>query len=183
MKLYLIRHPEPELPPGLCYGRLDVPAREVAAAAAGLRPQLPADLPLWTSPLRRCQELAALLAAAPVVDPRLAEMDFGAWEGRSWQEIGPAALDAWAADLAGYVPPGGESARQVQARALQLVAELEDKGIAAAGFVTHAGVIRVLLAHWRQLPVAAWLDIRPGFAEVMVCAVPQQSKAIQALNR
>lgn len=96
----------------ICYGRLDVAAREVAATARRLRDELPThlpDLPLWTSPLRRCRELAAALHPAPREDGRLMEMDFGAWEGLAWDAIPRAELDAWAADVAGFAPPGGES--------------------------------------------------------------------------
>lgn len=44
MILHLIRHSEPEVAPGLCYGRLDLPAKNVAAAAERLRAELPPGL-------------------------------------------------------------------------------------------------------------------------------------------
>jgi alpha-ribazole phosphatase len=62
-------------------------------------------------------------------------------------------LDAWAADVVGYAPPGGESPLSLQQRALDFVAELN---VPEAIIVTHAGVIRTLLAHWQGLPPARW---------------------------
>lgn len=160
MILHLVRHPRPQVAPETCYGRLDVPAVDVAATAASLRERLPAGLPVWSSPLRRCLALAECLHPQPRIDPRLAEIDFGDWEGKTWREIGAAPLDLWAADVAGFAPPGGESARALQARALAFVADLPADD---AVLVTHAGVMRVLVAHWLGLEPAGWLKVRPPF--------------------
>lgn len=156
MILHLIRHPKPVVEPGVCYGRLDIPAENVEAAAASLRAELPGELPLWSSPLRRCRDLAELLNPAPIFDERLVEMNFGAWEGRAWDAIPRPELDAWAADVAGYVPPGGESPLALQRRALDFVATLD---VPEAVIVTHAGVIRTLLAHWQGLPPERWTEL------------------------
>lgn len=166
MILHLVRHPPPEIAPGICYGRLDVPAVAVAEHAARLRPLLPPGLPVWCSPLQRARALAEALHPAPQVDARLAEMDFGAWEGRAWDEIGASALDDWASDVAGFRPPDGESGLEVQARALAWLAEREASRESELVVVTHAGVKRVLLAHWLQLPVWRWLELRFDFGAV-----------------
>ncbi|MCL2636194.1 MAG: alpha-ribazole phosphatase family protein [Betaproteobacteria bacterium] len=160
MLLHLIRHPPPQVATGICYGALDVPAPASPSLIARLRAELPPGLPLWSSPLRRCRELAAALHPAPQFDKRLQEMHFGAWEGQPWAAIPRAELDAWAADIADYAPPGGESPRQLQQRALAFVAALP---VAEAVLVTHAGVIRSLLAHANGLAIAACLDILPAF--------------------
>lgn len=156
MLLHLIRHPRPLIDAGLCYGRLDVAAENDPQLTASLRAALPPGLPVWTSPLRRCRELAETLHPAPLVDERLAELDFGAWEGQTWDAIPRHELDAWAADVAGYAPPGGESPRALQARALAFVASL---AVDEAVVVTHAGVIRTLLAHSRKLPPERWCEL------------------------
>jgi alpha-ribazole phosphatase len=167
MILHLIRHPPPLVTPGICYGRLDVAAENAMPVAAALRAELPPGLPVWTSPLARCRMLAEALHASPTVDERLAEMDFGVWEGRAWDAIARAELDAWAADVAGYAPPGGESPLAVQRRALAFVAGLE---VPEAVVVTHAGVMRTLVAHARKLPPARWTALQFGFGERTVLA-------------
>ncbi|HRE18620.1 MAG TPA: histidine phosphatase family protein, partial [Rhodocyclaceae bacterium] len=131
--------------------------------AAQLRAQLPVGLPLWSSPLQRARVLAEALHPAPQFDPRLAEMDFGTWEGQAWDAIGPRALDAWAADIAGFRPPQGESGYEVQARALAWLAERSEAELVV---VTHAGIKRALLAHWLALPPARWLELRFAFGAV-----------------
>ena len=161
MILHLVRHPRPLVAPGICYGRLDVAAENPDAAAESLRAEIPPGLPVWTSPLRRCRVLAERLHAAPVVDGRLSEMHFGDWEGMAWDDIPRAALDAWAADVGGYAPPGGESPAELQRRALAFVAAL---AVPEAVIVTHAGVIRTLVAHRRGLPPARWCELHFDFA-------------------
>jgi len=156
MILHLIRHPKPVVEPGICYGRLDLAAENVVAVAQGLQAVLPPGLPVWSSPLRRCRELAEQLHPQPAFDERLAEMDFGHWEGRRWDDIPRHELDAWAADVAGYAPPGGESPLLLQRRALDFVAGLT---VPEAVIVTHAGVIRTLQAHWLGLPPARWTEL------------------------
>ena len=180
MILHLVRHPKPVVPPGTCYGRLDVAAEGVAAAAERLRSLLPPGLPVWSSPLRRCRDLALALATAPRLDDRLQEMHFGEWEGRLWEEIGPDALTTWAADVAGFVPPGGESGLLVQARALAFVADLAAE---EAVVVTHAGVIRVLLAHWRNVPADDWTTLNFGYGTVTTVEVGAEGAVLHRLNR
>ena len=170
MILHLIRHPKPCIEPGICYGRLDLSAENPAAVADKLRLALPAGLPLWSSPLLRCRELAERLHPHPLFDERLAEMNFGTWEGRPWDDIPRAELDAWAADVAGYAPPGGESPRSLQARALDFVAGLS---VPEAVIVTHAGVIRTLLAHWQGLPPERWTELVFAYGSCTRVEVPR----------
>ena len=170
MRLHLIRHLKPVIEPGVCYGRHDCSAESVEAAALALRAVLPAGLPVWSSPLIRCRALAEQLHTHPLIDDRLAEMHFGDWEERRWDDIPRAELDAWAADVAGYAPPGGESPRDLQRRALDFVASL---AVPEAVMVTHAGVIRTLLAHWQELPPERWTELNFAFGSCTVVEVPR----------
>ncbi|RIX48477.1 MAG: phosphoglycerate mutase [Rhodocyclales bacterium GT-UBC] len=170
MILHLIRHPTPLVEPGICYGRLDLATAEAPAVAAALRPVLPPGLPVWSSPLRRCRALAELLHPAPRFDSRLVEMDFGAWEGMPWDAVPRAELDAWAADVAGFAPPGGESPLALQRRALDFVAGLAET---EAVIVTHAGVIRSLLAHWQGLPPERWTELVFAYGSCTRVVVPR----------
>ena len=68
-----------------------------------------------TSPLRRCAEFAAELSERHGLmvetEPRLAELAFGEWEGKSYDEVKPADPAAWQAffaDPVNHTPPGGE---------------------------------------------------------------------------
>lgn len=144
MDLYLIRHTRVAAP-GLCYGRLDVPLADSfaeEAAALELRLRNLGPLSFYCSPADRCRRLAEYLGLAPVIDPRLQELDFGRWEGMPWDAIGRPALDAWAADFVCRPCPGGESYAALIERVAAFLGELTAQGVGRAGVITHAGVIR-----------------------------------------
>lgn len=150
MKLILVRHPQPDVASGVCYGSTDL-----AIAPGHLEPtlaalRLPAGLPLYSSPLRRCAELAAHLSAAPQHDARLAEMHFGAWEMQPWEAIPRADIDAWAADMVNYHPGGGESVLQMAERISAFYNELTTDAI----IICHAGAMRLLAARHAGLSPA-----------------------------
>jgi alpha-ribazole phosphatase len=146
---------------------------DVAALAQQLRPNLPADAPVYSSPLQRCRLLAEALTPAPHIDARLQEMDFGAWEMQSWSTIDRAALDAWAADPCGFAPPGGESPAQLLARVSGFHAALLADGVTAVVLITHAGVIKALHGLLHGLPVNEWMRLSFAFGSVTVMTVPQ----------
>jgi alpha-ribazole phosphatase len=148
MKLYLVRHPRPLIDPGVCYGASDVPvaADEMAHAHARLRDAgLPADLPVYASPLRRCAALAEALNPRVLrLDARLAEMHFGRWELQPWSTIARAEVDAWAADLLHHRPGGAENVLDVAHRVAAFLDDLRRTGLEEALLVCHAGTIRLL---------------------------------------
>lgn len=153
LRLWLVRHAQPVVEPGVCYGALDVPAEQSAtqAAAERLAQSLPQRALVYSSPLQRCEQLAqSLKALRPdlrlTADPRLREMDFGQWEGRAWEAIGKDAIDAWTAAFATHQPGGGESLQQmltrVQAALTAAQALHRHQGAANIVWITHAGVAR-----------------------------------------
>ena len=166
MKLWLVRHAQPLVDAGVCYGRLDVAADPAAtrASAQALAQALPLHAVLHTSPLQRCEHLAHTLCTlrpdlASKTDDRLAEMDFGSWEGQRWDALGAHALDAWTQDFAHHTPGGGESVTRFMERVAQVVDETRSAGQDTA-WICHAGVVRatrLLLAGQRQVQHAhAW---------------------------
>ncbi len=154
MRLWLARHARPLVEEGLCYGALDVKAdeSETAAAAQQLAQVLPHGVDVLSSPLRRCTQLAHSLAVlrpdlVPRLDSRLAEMDFGSWEGRPWNSLARGEIDAWTNDFAGYRAGGtGESVAQFAARVEGLLRELRASGRDQA-WIAHGGVFKVLVRH------------------------------------
>lgn len=153
MRLWLVRHAAPVIPPGVCYGRSDVPADPAATAqAAGRLHQALPDAVVWrVSPLARTRALGDALRAwraadpPPAVDERLVEFDFGAWELLPWDRVPRDELDAWAADFADYRPGGGDSVRDLLGRVRQALQTIQRRTSGADEvWVTHAGVIRAV---------------------------------------
>jgi alpha-ribazole phosphatase len=152
VQLILVRHPQPQIAPGVCYGRSDlaVAPEHLAHTLAALSATLPRGLPIYSSPLQRCATLAAQLAAPlqsppPMLDARIAEIDFGDWELRHWDDIPRADIDAWAADLVHYHPGGGESVLQMAGRIAAFHADLQRQQQDAI-VICHAGAMRLMLA-------------------------------------
>jgi len=146
MQLILVRHPQPLVAQGVCYGRTDLAVAPEQMARTLDSLQLPAGLPCYSSPLRRCAELARRLHASPIFDSRLVEIDFGAWEMQPWDAILRADIDAWVADTVNYQPGGGESVLQMATRIAAFYADLQRQQIDSAVFICHAGAMRLLSA-------------------------------------
>jgi alpha-ribazole phosphatase len=153
MKLLLVRHPRTAAADGLCYGRTDLPAlrQTTRTVAARVAPRLPADVALTCSPLSRCTALAQVLTelrpgSRVVIDARLAEMDFGAWEAHRWADIDHDELDAWTRGFAHTRAGGGGESTGDFLRRVGSAFDAWRSGGRDAVWITHAGVIR-----------AAWL--------------------------
>ncbi len=150
--LALLRHAETDWSArGRIQGRTDVPLSHAGRLALRGR-ALPLEfegMQVETSPLRRCVETAAALGLSPRLrEPRLAEMRWGSWEGRTLAqlraELGEAMSENEARGL-DFSTPGGESPRDVLARVRDWLADVAASGIPTLG-ITHRGVIRVVLA-------------------------------------
>jgi broad specificity phosphatase PhoE len=146
-RLALLRHADTAWSAeGRLQGRCDLP---VLPGQAPLVPEEVKTFRVVTSPLRRCVETAALIGA-PLAErePRLAEMRWGAWEGRRLAELRAELGSAMAENEArgwDFRPDGGESPREVLARVRPWLAEVAARGAATLA-VTHRGVIRAVLA-------------------------------------
>jgi probable phosphoglycerate mutase len=137
-------------------GRVDVPLSEPGRAAVGgwRLPEVASNFAWTASPLRRCVETAEILRdhlpdPGPLrLEPRLIEMDFGAWEGETLAAL-RLAHGAAMSELEGrgldFCAPGGESPRAVQDRLRPWLDEIAE-GQRDMVAVTHKGVIRALYA-------------------------------------
>jgi probable phosphoglycerate mutase len=116
--------------------RIDIelsPAGQAQAVALAVRLDHVRFERIYTSPLVRARETAAIIAqrspgTPPIeADPRLREMDYGHWEGLTYPQIDARDLaerKAWEADPATIACPGGESGNDVAARVRSFLADL-----------------------------------------------------------
>jgi broad specificity phosphatase PhoE len=110
MSILLIRHEEPELR-GRFIGRTDPPLTAAGRQGAASKLSGVKVAALYSSPLRRARETAAVIGLEPIVLPELAEICFGEWEGLTWQEIQerwPGTACRKIEDWLGVTAPGGE---------------------------------------------------------------------------
>jgi alpha-ribazole phosphatase len=161
--LYLWRHPRPIGAAGRCIGHTDLavdPRRAKRLAHRIRRHARRLALPreVCTSPLRRSAEVGRWLARwgwTHRIDAALTELDFGTWDGRSWDAIGEPAVTAWCADFAHYRGHGGESLSRLFDRCAAWLDA--SAGSATCCIVGHAGWIGAArcLQEGRGLPRAA----------------------------
>ncbi len=140
-----------------------------------------AALPLkavYSSPVLRCRQTAEHIAGPfglPVIElAAVGEVRYGAWEGKKIKKLARKA--AWR--LVQHVPsrhrfPEGEALREVQFRAVQalesLVQQHDDRDLVAV--VSHADVIKLLLAHYLGIHIDLFQRIAVSPAGISVLAL------------
>ena len=157
-------------------GHTDLPLTAEGEAQAAHAARLVGSHPfalILVSPRERARRTAELAGLGPlVIDERLAEWDYGGYEGRTTAEIRAVEGPDWSIWTA-TIPPGatpGETLQDVFARAasalVRIRAALTDGDVAV---VAHGHLIRILSACWLGLPPAggASLALDPGSVSVL----------------
>lgn len=121
---------------------------------------------LFTSPLKRCKETAAILYPEnkPIEIEGFIEYNFGYFENKTAEQLEDhPVFPRWLAGERGVEPPFGESNEAFGKRVCETfekVAEgLMKTGTTEAAIVTHGGVIMAILATYGipELPMHEWL--------------------------
>lgn len=212
--IFLVRHGDVDVPPGICYGQLDCSVTssfnkdlqklidyfQTHCLFSDHQQQLQhqhhkeqkLDLPIIiTSPLQRCAQLAEGLQTyfdnnysgskdvtskgsaskdatsknAVQINQYFKEINFGQWEGQSWQSIGQKNIEEWNNDLLNFTFPDGESARSFDRRVInawhalqqQLTEKTQTQQVI---IICHAGVIRSILSDFLQIPLQHSLTLQ-----------------------
>jgi broad specificity phosphatase PhoE len=183
-EILLVRHGETDWSSaGRHTGRTDVPLNDRGRARAEALAETLAQRRfalVLTSPLSRAAETCRLagLGERAEVREQLAEWDYGAYEGRTTDEI-RAERPGWSVWSDGV--PGGETLDEVAARADRVIAELD----AAAGDVAvfaHGHLLRILGVRWIGLPPADGRLLALDAATVSVLGYEHEWRALRAWN-
>ncbi len=164
--MIFLRHPTPDVTPGMCYGQTDLDIAEIGheqiERAVASTPKV---TKLLASPALRCRKLALSIAERDGLkvhfDERLWEMHMGEFEGMMWKDIDRTVSAKWFEDPLNNRTPGGESFADVQSRVLEAL-ELADLETA---IVCHAGVIRATQMAWEGKSFREVFDEMPPYAE------------------
>ncbi|MFP4481370.1 MAG: histidine phosphatase family protein [Thermovirgaceae bacterium] len=167
MDIFLIRHGRTAWnAQGLFQGGRDIPLDETGRAQAEAMAERAAVIPfsaIWSSPLSRAGETAAVLARKKGLRVRvqegLSEIRHGKWEGlkvdvvaRRW----PRLYRLWRETPQKVVMPGGESLEDVQVRSLKAMEEVSSCNVDPVAVVSHDAVLKVLLCAWLGLPLSGF---------------------------
>lgn len=155
----LIRHATAEYKPGRLYGwtpgvHLSAHGRDEAKRLAE-RLEVVRLNALYSSPLERCLETAEAIVAGRRIDirieERLGEVRYGSWQGRTFRSLAKTPLwrTVQLVPSQARFPGGGESILELQQRGVAAVDEIRTRhrrGV--VGVVSHADMIKVILAHY-----------------------------------
>ena len=183
-RAYLIRHGDTAWTlSGQHTGTTDIPLTETGRRVArSLQPLLAGDrfALVLSSPLERARQTSALagFAQRAVIDPDLAEWDYGDYEGLTTADI-QRRQPGWLIFEHGC--PGGESPGQVGARVDRVIDRIRSTAGNAALFA-HGHLLRVFAARWVGLPVAAGSHFLLDTATVSVVTYYRGIPAIARWN-
>jgi broad specificity phosphatase PhoE len=177
---FLIRHGSHSLLGNTLAGRMaqvhlnghgEQQAQRLAERFAGERLDL-----ICASPMARAQETAAPIARRSGLPLETAdavnEVDFGAWTGRTFDELASdPRWTSWNEARAVTRPPGGETLLDVQHRAIRYLEALRARlPEGRAAIVSHGDVIRPILAYHLGIALDPYdkIEIAPGSLSALV---------------
>lgn len=141
-----------------------------------------------TSPVLRALETAKILAASieskvvPAIGLR--EIGVGEWVNRYWKDLGddPARREFYAKPHVAR-PPGGETLDEIQQRAVAAVKEaLATHPGGTLLFVSHADVIRTIVAHYLHTDILTLRHARLDHASVTALHLTADGADLLCLN-
>lgn len=183
MKLLLIRHGSTLANEQHTYaGQLDVPLSplgEQQVAHLGLQLASTAVEVIITSPLQRARATAAAIAPYHTVptyeDAALRELSYGCWEGETQLQVKarfPDLLRCWKQQPTQCQIPDGETLPQLHTRVMKALRHwYQHYPHGEIIWVTHTGVIRVVLCQLNRVDLDQWRLFRPENASVATVTV------------
>lgn len=146
---------------------------------------------IYCSPLRRTLQTAQILnrycRTDLIIDEDLNEIDLGKWTGLSKTQVYagyPAAYRIWAANPGQLREDGIESLIEVQQRVLRSANRfIQGEQPRVAAFVTHAVVVKLLVLHYRELPLDFYHKIEaPNLSVYRVTVCKQDTATVERLQ-
>jgi alpha-ribazole phosphatase len=129
----------------------------------------------FSSPMRRCMETAREVLAGSNLQletlPDLREIDFGAWERKTFDEIrvvAPSRIERWAKFDPAFAFPKGERIGDFVSRVKRVARRVSSVDCQTVLVITHGGVIRLLLCLFLGLPARNYLLFEASPASLTV---------------
>lgn len=173
MRLYLLRHASvDERYAGRYTGHIDIPlsqkgqmeAKEAAKSLQNIEFE-----GVYCSDLLRCRQTLEPLGLANVVyDKRLREKSWGEAEGMSYDEICESFGIVYESFEQFVGAVGGESVAEFERRVVEFFEELRSKKLTNALVVTHAGVIKTIVAKRRNMSLEEAFGLEVGYASITI---------------
>ena len=171
MQLILVRHGETQWNAEEIFrGRADIPLSETGLRQAELLADYLADMEIeavYSSPLQRAYKTAEAIASRHGItvrlEPGLLDLDFGEWEGKTWQRVQEEYQELagqWLAAPEKIRFPAGEGLDDVKQRAVQVVNNAIAIHRGTVVLVSHRVVLKVLICYLLGLDNSHFWNIR-----------------------
>ena len=183
-QITLIRHTSVAPGRGQCYGFTDVGvSKNFKAEVKWLKTSLAGQQfdRVLASPLSRCTQLCETLFQEYKKDDRLKELNYGDWEGRSWEEINIPENSDWLYLKSGEKAPNGESFENLKKRVAEVFEELQKEEGKTIIFC-HGGVIRSFLSLVTGLPLPLTKSIKIHYCAQVTLSFEENIWRLSKLN-
>ena len=141
----------------------------------------------YCSPLKRCLETCRFAGMFEFeVKPDLGEIDFGHWEGMTFDEIrqsDPIAVNQWSEFSSDFSFPGGDRLEDFLMRVRRVADFLAARPERTILAVTHAGVIRALICHYLGLHPRQYVLFDVGYASLTTLDLFDDRGVLTGLNQ
>jgi probable phosphomutase (TIGR03848 family) len=189
---HLLRHGEHNVQGRICAGRMPgvVLSERGRVEAEGAAQRLAAVgiAAIYASPLERTRETAEIVSrhlSLPVtIRDDLAELDFGEWTGKTFDEVRKdPRWPEWASHRSISCIPGGETMRAVQRRVTEALIEMRAQHPDdAVVVVSHGDVIRAALVFALGMPLDFYARIEVATASLSTLRIDAAGIRVIAVN-
>lgn len=194
MNIYIVRHGQTHSnEKGEYYGRLDVPLNQegieqMQKLQASLR-DIVFDS-VYSSKTKRTLESLKIsgkhMYNKVQMDERLLELNFGDFEGKTYQEICtlfPEYMDEWNKDWKNFCPPNGESFTAFYKRVTSFFKDLLETKADQVFIMTHSGVIKAIYCYVLQNNPDLYWNLTAHNGKINVIKYEYGNLFIDAMNK
>jgi len=195
VKLFLIRHGQTKWnSQGRYQGAQDTNLSETGIKQAELAGKYLSKVDFasfYSSPKKRALQTAKIITAGLNIKINiredLKELNFGKWEGMTFEDINTIYrqdYQNWLSDPYKNAPTDGESFKVLVERAEREIDKIvnENPDSSNVGIVTHGGVIIALLVNWLQIPSKCWRSLIQRQGAINVVVIDKKFPYISQIN-
>ena len=144
---------------------------------------------IFASPMERAvqkaEPLAKKLSMEVRIAPEITELDFGEWNGRTFEELhADPRWEKWNRERTTYRIPGGELMSEVQERVVGFLVGLHEANADGTfALFSHGDAIRAALCHWLGMPMDLLPRLHVDTGSISILALNARGPQIVAVNR
>ncbi len=193
IKLIFVRHPETDWNKQRRYlGRTDIGLNQRGLKQAELISDYLRNKNIsavYSSNLKRAYQTACIIAKQNSLevkkDERFNEVDFGKWEGMTFEQLQkkyPKLAQEYLSDPLNVKIPGGESLLKFRKRVNEALKKILAKEKGTVVIVSHAGVNRIIICNLLKLSLSYFWQIKQDIGAINIIEIHKKTNIIFLIN-